>query len=224
MRRAAIAYCALAALLFVPWLTEEREVVESTPAHPPLYQRAVIAVEPRSEVCVEPVTIPAEADMLRFGILGETPREPFVVTARARGYAASARPAGYANPLAVDVPIEPPGRDVRGSVCFRNDGRRPVALLATTDARILSRADPVVDGKRVSDTEVALTVMRREPASLASRVDEVFAHASNLAPGFAGPWLFWLLSGLVLVAIPLGALAAAAKPEDGEQERREEDL
>ena len=227
MRRAAFAvYCAAAAALFIPWATEEREVVESTPAHTPLYQRVEVPVAPGKEVCVEPVTIPRRADRLRFGVLtGARPGPELAVTATAPGYRAEARiPAGYVDALTLDADIAPPKRDVRGAVCFRNAGERSAGLVGTTDARILARADPTVDGQRLPTTEVSLQVMRRERASLASRTGELFDHAANVAPGFAGRWLFALLALVVVLGVPLGALAAAAQPEDREQERREEDL
>ena len=229
MRKAFAVYCVLAALMIAPWATEEREVVESTPAHTPLYQRVEVPLDPGKEVCVDPVTVTSRADRLRFGVLtGARPGPPLAVTASAPGYRAEARvDGGYVDALALDADIAPPPRDVHATVCFRNDGDRPAGLVGTTDARILSRADPVVDGQRLSTTEVSLQVMRRERASYASRTGDVFAHAANVAPGFAGNWLFALLALAVVLGVPYGALSAlqaAAQAEDREQEGREEDL
>ena len=217
-------YALAAAVLFAPWATREREVVEGTPAHPPLYNRVPVALEPGKRLCVTPVTITSDTERVRFGTLDER-RARVVVAARGTGY--SSRTEVEASGLAVDAAITPPARDLEGEVCFANGGERTVSLLGTTDARILGRADPVVDGQRQTTTEVALTLLRSERSSYAARIGEMFGHADVVGPGFLAPWMLWLLLPLVAVGIPAGALAAlavAAKPEDREQERREEDL
>lgn len=221
------AYLVAAAALFGPWLGEEREVVEGTPAHPPLYQQVPVEVKPGARLCVEPVTITDRTDRIRFGtLMPEDQAFAVEVAAEAPGYRSAATVRGV-QALAVDAAIEPPPRDVEGRVCFRNRGERALPLLGTTDQRILSRAHPVVDGEPLPRTEVAVTLVRSGPGSLAGRAGELFEHAEVVNPGFVAPWLLWLLLPLVAVGIPAGALAAlaaAAKPEDREQERREEDL
>ena len=225
MRKAFAAYVVAAAALFGPWLSKDREVVEGTPAHPPLYHRVPVELKPGARVCMAPMTLTSRTDRVRFGILDDAPAA-ITVTARGGGYTSSTTVRAVG--LAFDAAVKRPARDLDGEVCFANpDRRRAVQLLGTRDARILGRADPTLDGQRLTTTEVAVTLLRSERASIASRTSEMIRHAVVVGPGVLAPWILWLLLPLVAVGVPLGALAAlaaAAKPEDREQERREEDL
>lgn len=217
-------YALVAAALFGPWAGRDREVVAATPSHPPLYQRVPVALEPSRPLCVRPVTLPGGTERVRFGTLDEQPAEIRVV-ARGDGYehAAVLTAAG----ALIDAAIARVPRDVEGEVCFENLGPEPIALLGHADARILSRADPWVDGVREENVDVSVQLLRSRPAGFTSRFGELARHADALGPGFVAPWMIALLAPLVLLGIPGGALAAlavAAKPEDAEQERREEDL
>lgn len=218
------AYGVAAAVLFGPWAVRDREVVEGTPAHPPLYQRVPVGLTRGSPLCVRPVTLTRRTERIRFGTLGER-AGVIAVTARGPGYSST----GTVNAagLVVEAAVTPPRRDLEGEVCFANRSAQPMELLGTNDARVLGRADPVSGGMRHKTFEVAVTLLRREPESLAARVDDAFARAGVVGAGFLAPWVLWLLLPLVVLGIPLGALgalAAAAQPEDREQERREEDL
>jgi len=218
---AGAAFLVAAAALFAPWLARDREVVEATPTHPPLYAPLAVEVKPGGRACVRPVTLTARTEIVRFGMADDR-RADIHVVLRGPGYRHTAAVQAF-GPL-VDAGIARPPRDMRGEVCFENVGREVARLRAHSDARILSRPETIVDGAPVPGVDIGVTLMRRGRAGYASRLGDMLARADALGPGFATPWLIAIVGLLALVVIPAGALAAAAKPEDREQERGEEDL
>jgi hypothetical protein len=125
----------------------------------------------------------------------------------------------------LSVPLRPPTHSLIGRLCIANSGRRPIDLYASSESRTHSRETVTVAGKPVGPS-VTLALLQRTQESIGGRVPAVMRHAAALNPPLP-PALIWLVALLALIAIPgglIGALLLAPQTEDGEQERREEDL
>ncbi len=96
----------------------------------------------------------------------------------------------------------PAGRTV--SVCLRDAGPAAVGLIGGVTGENL-----FIDGRRTG-ADLSMLLLRTHPASLLSLLPTVFRRAALFRPGWVGTWTFWLLSGLLLAAFPVCALALGA--------------
>ncbi|MEX2195743.1 MAG: hypothetical protein WD844_10705 [Thermoleophilaceae bacterium] len=197
-----------AAALFVPYLTEDRDAVVSTPATEPLFTTpALIELEGGERACARQVLLDPEAGAARirvgtFGAQGQ-PLELLLV---GPGYRESVPvPGGYSDNAALSVPVEGPAEELIGRACVENDGRRAVALYATSEPRTVTRMDVTVEGEPVK-ADLALTFTEGERQSILERTPEILDHATAFGP--AGPWLAWALAFLVLLGVPALSLWA----------------
>ena len=105
--------------IFLPPLLREREVVDSTPVPPPLFQRRRLGCcreRPRS--ASRDVTLGPTARSSAFRIAGlPAPGRALQVTAPGPGYRARAATTVVRAAGPLDVPITPPARELRGRVC-----------------------------------------------------------------------------------------------------------
>jgi hypothetical protein len=215
---AGVALLAGLALLLVVAATRESTLVYTIGAAP---GAPIANLEPGEEVCQTPVAPPPEAfDRVVIGLQPSgPPGAPVEVLLRSRSgdvVAEGRLDGGYAKaegPLIQAVPIGPVTVREPVELCVRNTGEDNVAALGTTG---LAHRTSVAtfSGKAVGDLAVVLE--RSEPRSLLARLPQVFDHAAAFKAGWVGPWTFWLLAALVLVAVPLllaRGLAAAARDE-----------
>src|SRR4051812_3572401 len=120
MRRAAlvtgaVVFIAGALLFLVPWLTEQRELPESTPAlgPPPPGGLVPVGLNPGDEICVRDVPLDRDTRVARFQVPpGAGPA--LAVSLKWPGYTTGTRvPAGRRNGT-MQVRVPPPPASVRG--------------------------------------------------------------------------------------------------------------
>ncbi|HEX8067142.1 MAG TPA: hypothetical protein VF520_11505 [Thermoleophilaceae bacterium] len=165
--------------------------------------------------------IDAEADFdevaLAYGTFHRPgPRlELFVLDATTgRVLSDGALPAGYADNAEATARLRKPVRRSAGSidVCAGNVGAGPVAIYggAPTDA---FPSDGTFDGHPAAG-DLRMTFRRSDPRSALSRLPDVMRRAAVLRPDPVGPWTFWALLALLVLAVP-ALLAAALRSATG---------
>jgi hypothetical protein len=206
----ALVACALAAALFVPFLTKEREVVAAIPSPRPVFEVSLVDVPPGDELCITDVTIPSDARQLRFHVVAPGRRGPALAVAlRASGYEERLTvPAGYPDSTLINAPMDPPAATSLGEVCLRHRGSAPIALVGSQEERTKSRPESRVDGKAL-DADTYLAFYEDGRASALHRAGAIVDHMSAFRPGVVGPWLLWSLLALVVLGVPGGVLWAA---------------
>lgn len=175
---------------------------------------------PGSEACQTPVTVGEAFDGLRTQIgTYERRGQPLEVSVRRIGGEVLARgrlPGRYddiSQPhIALGTTV---ARDERVAVCFRNVGTRKVALYGGPE--LAKRGSTVTVGGRDTATDLTLLFTRPSRSALA-QVPDVFERASLFRPAWIGPWVFWLLGGLVLIGVP-GLVALALRDAFGDETR-----
>ena len=202
---------------FLPWLLRERPAVSSTPIVRPPSVIAELQLRPDEAACVSDVLLGPDAEEVAVEVT-RTPRAagpPLEVTARAPGFRAEGRaPGGYNRRTAVEIPIAPARRPVRGGrVCVRNAGRADVWFLGTVEERALSTQRTTIDG-RPARVQLALTLQERENRGLAARTGQLLDRAATFRPGYLGPAVLWVLLGAVALGVPAAALLALRRAVD----------
>src|ERR1700739_922887 len=151
----------LAALIwFVPYLTLQRPVITGVPAPAALAVLTEFAVSPGESACMGSVAVEPNARTVTFGVRpmklsGSGPPINVVLNAtnyRAVGHLASGYPGGVAT-----VAITPPPRNVIGSVCFVNVGKKKALLAGTDEARKMTRSSPLVIAGKPVEGDIALS-------------------------------------------------------------------
>ncbi len=203
---------AVALALFVPYLTDDRALVASTPTPRAVFSVEFVEVKEDERLCVTGVTIPPEAEQVRFQALTYgRPGPPLTVELRALGYVERARVrGGYPDETVQAVAIEPPSSARIGRICMTNDGRAKLGFVATAEARSMSRSVTLVQGDE-QDQDVYLAFYERDEASVLDRLGAIVDRMDAFRPGIVGPWLLWPLLVLVALAIPAGVIWAALR-------------
>jgi hypothetical protein len=206
----------LVALLawFVPYLNRERETVSAVPVPPPFFALEGVGLEPGREACISEVAFDTDGEVAELTALaGKRSGPPLEVVARGEGYSArSTIEGGYDRPALLRTPLDPPTRSVLGTLCIRNRGvRRPVGLLATSDARTsVPRSTTQVDGEPVA-LDVSVRLLAAENGSVLNRAGEMLERVAAFKPGLLGtPLLLWLLFLLVAGGVAGGVLYAVS--------------
>jgi hypothetical protein len=189
----------LLVLWWIPWLTQQRDVIVSSPSPPGLFGATTVAVKSPQELCWSNVPLDHRAQVLGvFPVTGGGAAPALHFRLAAPGYATTADvPAsGYADRQLLRVPLRASPPDAVGTLCVRPD-HGALEFVGTNEPRTRSRPDISVGGKPV-DADVVLYFYRRAPASIGNRLGEIASHAQVVAAPFFGRWL--LISLLVLVA------------------------
>jgi hypothetical protein len=177
-------------------------------------QQQVALVKPGDLVCEGPITTPAAIQGI--GIWGGPVSGSSQLTATIED-ASSRRPLATGTITAVGVSevrkllnaTVAQGRAVR--VCLRGrSGEFSLLGSPAVDAGV------VIHGG-ASDSEFSLVLLRRSGQSLLGSLPLAFGRASLWRPGWVGSWTFWVLAGLLLTTILLGALAIASAARDDER-------
>jgi hypothetical protein len=194
---------------FLPRLTQQGDVVSSTPVRADLASVHPIVLEPGARACLGDVTFDPAVRVAQLTLApsatGSAPTR-LTLVASGPGYRAMATTTlvrGQGGRL--DVPISPPRDGVLGTLCVRNDGRHTTALAGTADPRALTRSAIVVDGERSGQ---GFSVILREAGgrSLLSRTSQIVDRTAALSA--VGPWLLWLLIPLLALGMPAAVAMA----------------
>jgi hypothetical protein len=194
---------------FLPYLTRDREDISSVPVPPPFFVQEKVALNPGSEACLSDVAFDTDSEIVELTALAaRRPTPALTVVADAPGYRRiAAVKAGYAPPVVLKAPLDPPERSVIGTLCIRNRGERRVALLGTTDVRtVVARPTTRIDGKEVVP-DITVRLLSAEGGSVLERAGEMVDRAAAFKPGlFGAPAFLWLVLVLVAVGVPAGAV------------------
>src|SRR3954447_19040883 len=194
----------------IPFLTEQREVIASTPTPRAVGLVSPLDLAPGSEVCQSPVTFSADSEVARVWAAdnqrGSGP--PLRLTATGPGYKATARAGGgYRAREAIDTLLRTPKHSLLGKFCIRNEGPGVASLGGTQEGRTVGRTVTTLDGG-VQLTHLSLVLHRAEPASAGSRIGTLLAHDAALNP--LSPLLVWILAIVTLLAVPFAVFRAFA--------------
>jgi hypothetical protein len=109
-------------------------------------------------------------------------------------------------------------------VCISNDGKTPIALFASTD-RTRSRSATVIDGKTVY-ASVWFAFYEPQWRAISERVPLTIDRMTVFRPGYATPWVLWIIAVLFLVGVPIGVVWALVRAlrDDGAGDLREVDV
>jgi hypothetical protein len=211
----AVAGLALVVLvLAVPFATEERALPAAIPQPAPLSPPELVAIPPGGEACLRGVTVDPRSELaeVRVATYGQ-PAIPFRLRLRGEGgwRTAARAPRGYADNATLRLPVDPPPAPVRATACVRNEGESPLALYGAAD-RTRTAVVTTVDGAPQPAT-AQLAFYERAPATLAERAPEIAERVATFRP--VGPWLVWVLGGLVLVGVPVLLVVALARAARG---------
>jgi hypothetical protein len=121
-------------------------------------------------------------------------------------------PGGYPNPTEQSARVGHVAAGQRIAVCVRNAGRHRALLYGNTAAAALPSEAWL--GARRLHTDVAVVFLTDDRRSLLAQLPDVFERASVFRPSWVGPWVFWLLTALALIGVPLLLARALADSSD----------
>jgi hypothetical protein len=191
-----------------PFVTTGRAYPASIPQPAPLFSIGFDDLAPGQRVCMRPAVIDSHSEraVFRANTFGK-PGSAIHMTIAGDGYRVEAGvPGGYADNQALAVPVRPPRHDVAVSICFRNAGRRKIALFGAND-RTQAPLTVTRDGKG-GTAPVQLAFYERKPVSILERLPTTLSRIQVFRPGIIGLWLLWPLALVCVLGVPLGALWA----------------
>jgi len=204
---AGLMVCALA--WFVPFLTQQREVVVSTPGLTGLFERTEVPLRPGRPACVVGVRLTPDARVARVRVKAGPRAARVRVTASAPGYASASTAVAGPGERLVAAPLEPIARDAVGRVCVAAPaGARGLAIIGTREARSQVAATTELGGRAAEGLDLELALLSGERRSYLERAGEVLDNVSALTGRLVPAWLLWVLALLVALGIPAAALAA----------------
>jgi hypothetical protein len=194
---------ALAILWWIPWLTQPRDLIVSTPSPPGLFGATTVAVKHPQQLCWSNVPLDHTAQVLGvFPATAGAQAPPLRFRLTAPGYALTATtPSGYGDRQLLRVPLNQPPPDAVGRVCVE-PLRGALQFIGTNEVRTRSRPDITVGGKAV-DADVVLYFYRRSTASVGGYIGKIAAHAQVVAAPFFGRWLLIALLVLTAAGVPV---------------------
>lgn len=179
-------------------------------------QTAVVVLQPGRRVCESNISSRGAFDQV--GIFGASVGAPgrLAASIRARGdrrLSAIGSLVTTPTPAELFIPLSP--RVAGGSpitVCLRNVSRAAFSLLGSPTVR----PGVTMSGSH-GKYEFSLVLRRSTGQSFLSSLPLAFSRAALWRPSWVGPWTYWTLLGLLVLAFPVAALTvAAATSEDGE--------
>jgi hypothetical protein len=115
---------------------------------------------------------------------------------------------GYPDVSKLPIPVGRIDGERQLAVCIEPIGRGPVALYG--NAGVASPASELEINGRRQDADLTLVFHSAEERSQLAEMPDSFERAALFKAGWVGPWIFWLLLVVALVALPL-ALARAVR-------------
>jgi hypothetical protein len=163
--------------------------------------RIAAELPPGESACTLGIDVPADFSRVRLATASfGSPGPPLTVTAgTSRGTVAG----GYPDNSTVEARLDTVAEGEGVEVCVTNDGDHRVALLGSPPD-----TPPHELGNPGLGPSIGVVFLRDEPSSMAALVPDAFERASRFRPEWIGPWTFWVLLGLAVIALP--ALLAAA--------------
>jgi hypothetical protein len=211
------AFAVLAAILWIPWATDKRPIIASTPVPPPVFGVTPAAVPAGATACMTNVTFYERTQIAEIGVTTKGRGPALDITASASGYRSTARvPGGYTSNPALRFTLTPPGKPVLGRLCIRNTGRSAISLNGTEELSTMGRPSLVINGA-AQPMDAKLVFYDKRRVSYASRLSEIFRHAALFTPPFLSAAVLILLGLIALVGIPVAmakALAVAWSEDD----------
>lgn len=181
------------------------------------------------EACQRPLRLPDPVDRIRLVVApANEVRGPVEVEVRrlgdpeaasgpvlAAGRLSRRRLSGGPEVVGLDRTVR---TDDPVAVCVTKSGPEDVEVWGQGGPESPARTVAYEDGRALGG-DLFLEFPRPEPASVLSRLPEAFRHAAPFKLGFAGAWLFWLLGGLAVVAVPAGLAYALTRAADDDNAR-----
>lgn len=225
MRRVAAALVVVvfavgAAVSYVPWLTQQGNVVTGTPSLEGISVTTEVKVPRRHTACIRPVPLDPGVHDVRMLVNAKGDKSwPLELTVRGAGYTAHGRFAGY--PAKAIVPVvaqldRAPARAENGELCVRNTGPRTVGLVGTSEGESLTLPVTYINGTAVNDIDPAITFLAGERRSVLDRSGTILDRAASFT-GVVPRWLMWPLALLLVLGVPAAVAAAlmlATPPAD----------
>jgi hypothetical protein len=194
-----------------PFVQAPRGVSEGTAVPPAVFALAHVPIERGQQACLNDVTLTRTLEVAHANatIAGGAPGPRLRVSASGPGgyRTSTVVRRGWKSGAGLSVRLTAPPRDLRGSVCFENLGRRTVALYATAEGRTLARPATTVDGAPV-EADLSLAFSRADPVALADRPGELIERMTAFVWSPLGSWAGWVVAVLLVVGVPLGVLLA----------------
>jgi hypothetical protein len=208
----ALAAILVAAVLGARFLTQNRDLVASTPSPRPVFTVNYLQLRPGSELCIADVTIPADAHRLRMQVRTYgRPGPALNVTLAAGSYRQRvAVPGGYADQTTLDAPMAPPRADSLGRVCVTQDSGQAIAFASSVEERTESRPQSTIDGSAVGPDSYLAFYEGRTGGALAE-TPAIVERMGAFKPGVVGPWLLWPLLALTVIGVPGGVVWAVLR-------------
>lgn len=207
MRRSgAIALLAVVAIGLLALLAvagrDERDLAFTTGVVPTI---PAAQLRPGVQVCQTNITVPTAFTRVRVkaGSPGG-PGQPLAVDVRDESNALIAHgriPGGYPYTTEQSARVGEVKAGRRVAVCVRNAGTRRAQVFGNTDVASLP-TQAFVAGKLLP-TDVTLVFLEDHRRSMLSALPDVFERASVFRPGWVGPWVYWVLMGLAVAAVPV---------------------
>jgi hypothetical protein len=206
---AAVVCFVIAAFVVVrPFVAAQRDFPAEVVSPASLTSTDSVPLARGAPVCFGHAVIEPHSEQARFKIATGGPPAPALrMDVRGAGYHQTvAIPAGAPNFQLLQVPLAPPAQATPVRVCFHNRGRRPIALMASSD-RTRSRSTAVVGGRPV-DKSVWFAFYESTPQAITERLPLIFRRMATFRPGFVGPALLWVLAVRFVVAVPAAVVWA----------------
>ncbi len=200
---------------FVPWLTEDRPALVSTPGPYAYGKPYELALEPGRRACLDSIVFTPDTEVAQIRVFTHgRPAVPLRVTASGEhGYRAENVLTRYLDGQEAAIPLRTPRDEEFGELCVRNDGRQPIALAGTQEVKTAARGVTRVDGTE-APADLSVLFFEAGDRSVASRLGWFADRIALWKPG--GPALVWLLGVLVLAGMPAGVLWAFASSVEEE--------
>jgi hypothetical protein len=208
-----IAFLVMLAWKPLPYLKAKREAIWATPTVQPLGGDLLFPqrLKRHQRLCIDGMPWAPQARFVQLTVMAERPTPPVTLTARGPGYQARAQlPSGLGSgPVA--VPLTPAKQEIQnGTLCLHNDGRHSVAFYGVPNGgRQAASVTMTLDGKRVKDRQLTVTLLSSRSQSALGRLGELLDRMAMWRPG--GPWATWLLFILALVGVPAAVGVALAR-------------
>jgi len=227
MRRWAIAGAVvvfvLGALLVVrPFVSTQRQMPSEIPSPASLFSTSSVPLDPGHPVCFRDVVAERHSEILQYRVSAPNgPAPQMTVTLKGPGYEAKAViPPGLLDGQNAQAAIPAPPTDVPVRVCIRNDGKTPTALFTSAD-RTRSRSLAHIDGHTIQ-ASVWFAFYEPRWRAISERVPLTIDRMTVFRPGYAAPWVLWIIAVLFIVGVPIAVVWALVRAlrEDGTDDLR----
>jgi hypothetical protein len=196
----------------LPFLAEQRQITSAVPVPPPLFRISPVQIDPGRQACADKVALDERSGVAAIHAAPRTAGVPrLAFTARSGAYRARGAFRGGLGPHGdvLEASFAAPPGPRSATVCVRNAGRRPVALVGTEEPRTATRSTTTIDG--LTQPDLALTIYEPGRRSLLAAAPEILDRAALYKAGFLRGWMLAPLVLLVVVGVPGGVMWALGR-------------